>query len=1345
MNNAYLFLALIPLAIHSMENPSENLSENLSLENIKKTVVLDKKAQNRLKILNDHINRKSDIKIIESEETSHSTNNTSHNSDYLKKQLNDVISASSRTNRIDDTKLFYIINNMTFEDIITLDPGCICSLIWEYIDLVDRSQNNLADKDPRNKLFIALASRINYFSLSPKNITDLHPFILRAIVLIAHDEKNSDCLKHIKSCITKDNIALCDDQFLELLYKDDEKIKNEFVNLINEKGVWSVPHFMVQHIYYLNSEGKNWITEKIKKSAVIHKERSVLEYFLINPLYALRWIKNIKLLDNAQEIFETMKLSQSAQHFVENLMLVSEDMGYCLLKLPGYRGQLYQAMKIAEKEELKGNIVFFHAQKKGWGYLQDCFKNLWNIYYNEKKSINDDYWFFRYNLPGTNLPFHKVSEIMNRTWHDSGFDFETHYMNYAIFGSTFPRGSSTSKYAKNNHDYASTNISVRQLFETFDWDDYYDIFSSEFKELEELFIKLSGSYGNLIVMSFTPSETKKLICTGKEYGYRSSKKIEGIETHDPVKIVHALKYNPKSIENNDSTSKKEILALDRVEFFACMTDGKEGEYLKEDGEGFLNPYNTRIRMYPVRSGNLKDYFEKLKQLFEKIKTKIELDKKNKAFEKQQEQPKVLQLLSKGFDRNRESKYHSYLEDCKRFNTYNELIKKHDRSKTLRIMSYNVHYWLEGERRYWCKHEKRWKGETYGLVSSNVDDILKNIKTTNPDVVCLQEVNWEKCQWNDYTVDELTQKFRSMGYDHGGSYGEDSTLSPGKYSEWDNKDVPFGTIIFSKYPLENIVKKEFKDPNETYNERRTFVGVTVQHNNQQIRIYNTHLDVWDESGKMRQSEVAELLEHIKNEDEDIDNVIIVGDFNETRERDYQYSINNKKAWDLIKEDDAKRNFPTPTFVEDGFEKAGYKDAYTVLPKKRPILTSWTGKIIDFGYLKPNGTAYFEDVNAYYDKSSDHTPIIFDIAFTAKEMNNEKTEIKEKKKTIFDEISKEITKEDKLEDQKSSVVCIAQKGYQQTGWDKQYRYMKDCARFKIFNELIPKHDASKMLRVMTYNIGGWQNNNFDEVFSIIKNLNPDVVCLQDVYFGKTVNNQWIPFYDIKAVENQTDELSEKFKQLGYKNDQSWFGKRGPNTFGYNKWVGTNDNRIPFGIVMFSKNECPLTDVTVKRFEKPKLHATNPVFAFVGARVNFNKKPVYICSTKLDPSNHENRQSEVLELIKHVNDKENVIICGDFNEPYKNNYSTSEWNALVKEDKKQRIQTTEHVEENFKKVNYKHGLELCNTKLPFTTWSGMVTDGCYLKEAKTGTLTIEKIYPYFSSISTHLPIIFDFSIKK
>ena len=71
-----------------------------------------------------------------------------------------------------------------------------------------------------------------------------------------------------------------------------------------------------------------------------------------------------------------------------------------------------------------------------------------------------------------------------------------------------------------------------------------------------------------------------------------------------------------------------------------------------------------------------------------------------------------------------------------------------------------------------------------------------------------------------------------------------------------------------------------------------------------------------------------------------------------------------------------------------------------------------------------------------------------------------------------------------------------------------------------------------------------------------------------------------------------------------------------------------------------------------------------------------------------------------------------------------------------KKRNTQTTTYVEDSFKNADYKNGLELCNTKLPFTNWAGTTNDLCYTKAPKKGTITVDKIYPYFSSISGHIP---------
>ena len=1361
MNTNYLFLLLMPFAINAMDKFSETIN----------SLKLNKTSKNRLTILTNHINSICHEKNENSDELLQNNTNELDNKINFKETISSWISQSSKNHAhaswiwelyentglelndaeswnnffwkeknagknvkpytvngktflwrikkdLSATQLFKLVKAMTLNDILAIDPETWVTFLEEYSDLVD--EKYYGDRDPLNLLLTALAQNIKISELSAKTIASLHPFILRAVILLAHKESRQSDLEYLVTCVTTANISQCDDEALELLYKAVPSFKKQFIKLIEKCGISNVPHFMVHHMYTAHEEGKEWVLEKIQDSVKIFKDekKELLDIFLFDPMKALRLIKNIKLLDNYQEVFKSMKISQSSQHFSECITMVGEEMGYRLQYSTELRIQLIQALKKASEEEEKGNIVFFHAQKQYWGFLQDIFKQLWNMYFSDKKPVGDDYWFFRYNLPGMNLPFEKLLEVIEIGRMMSIWPFETLYMNYALFGSTWGRGSSSAKYVQNNHDYCPIKLTIRELFEAFGWENYYDTHASEFEELEKLFLKSSGKYGTIIVLSFSKDSVNEYVCSSQSGGQRAPKIINGIATDDVLKIITTLKEKPDTIQD-----------ADKVEFFAPLTDGKKDDLLDENGKGILNPYNKNIRMHAIRSGNLQNYFERLTTITEKIRSQIkndqELNNSKKVLLHEQEQSSILKILEKGLSRSKGAKYQIYCQDCIKFNNYNALIKKHNNSNTLRVMSYNVHYWVEGE-------------QQFGLYTSNIERILDSIQQLNPDVVCLQEVSLKPGYFNSYDGKALTKKFRDMGY----GYGGEETFGCG-ITKWDI----FGNITFSKYPIENIFKKEYVLPNESHDERRTFVGTTVLYNDQKIRVYNTHLDVWDQSGTTRQHEVQELLKHIETEDSDVDSVMIVGDFNETRSRDYQYTIGNTLAWDIIKKDNQERGETTNCYVEQEFEKAGYKDAYE-LRKKWPVFTSAMGKIIDFCYVRPNGTAYVDDVNVLYDKMSDHTPIIIDLKFSTKENSNNQSNSRDKK--ILQEISQTLTENDRLEDQTSSILRIAQTGQQQTAYDKQQRYIQDCLRYKIFNNALQKHNPKTTVRVMTWNVNDWSKpdgtSNFNEVFDVIKHINPDIVCLHNMYFGKTENNQWIPFFDATALGNGTDELSKKFQSLdfGGKKDKNKERHGGPQTFGYNKALETNSGKVPCGSILFSKYT--LKNMKTAKFKMPD--NSQQRYAFVSASILFNKKPLFIITTHLDPDNNNNRAQEMLELMNHLykTKEENIFVCGDFGEAYKPNYSSSEWEVIKKENKREHKETTTHVTDGFEKAGYKNALELSATKkLPFTHQNGLVTDLGFVKEPKNNTVTIEHVYPYFTSISKNIPVVFDLGFKN
>ena len=345
-----------------------------------------------------------------------------------------------------------------------------------------------------------------------------------------------------------------------------------------------------------------------------------------------------------------------------------------------------------------------------------------------------------------------------------------------------------------------------------------------------------------------------------------------------------------------------------------------------------------------------------------------------------------------------------------------------------------------------------------------------------------------------------------------------------------------------------------------------------------------------------------------------------------------------------------------------------------------------------------------------------------------IHNEMIEREAKKTVIIAETSKEVIKKDRLEDQTSTVLCAAQNGEQQTISDKYTRYIHDCIMLSVFNDLIPKHDRSKTLRVMSYNVNkwltGWGESNIDLVFDSIKKVNPDIVCLQEMYFDYKDQDSW---------------LLKKFNNMGY-------GYGGVDTFGFQ----SNHGKDTCGTIIFSKY--PITRPLMRVFEKPGRgddnDRRNTRYSFAGANIIYNKKPLCIINTKLDSVYHVNRVSEVKEITGFIDEKkiENVFVCGDFGEPYKQpKYSTTEWDVIQKESERLGTKMTTYVEDGFNKAGFKNGLEQSDTKLVFTHWSGTVNDLGLTKEPKKGDITIDKIYHYFSPASGHIPVIFDLSIKN
>lgn len=291
----------------------------------------------------------------------------------------------------------------------------------------------------------------------------------------------------------------------------------------------------------------------------------------------------------------------------------------------------------------------------------------------------------------------------------------------------------------------------------------------------------------------------------------------------------------------------------------------------------------------------------------------------------------------------------YIKDTNNFAKHNSRIPKNI-SNMLRIMTYNVHYWAK-------------VGERNMTANNAYQDIISVIIKTKPDVLLLQEVLFKDKQDKKNKLKD----FNNLGYKWH-VFGETAP----------KLNVMFGNMILSKYKLDSNKAVLYSVPDKNKQEQRGYVHAKIYTKGNRISIYNTHLDVFDKTGVTRVKEITELLNAIKLDN--TENLLIAADFNNVRQKDYNYKINNNLVWDLyvnreiIRKPHIKIN--TITKAIDLVEQE-FTDSFTKTNTLSPTFTSWTGNVIDFIFLKNTWDIPIIGTYEYYDSSSDHIPIIMDI--------------------------------------------------------------------------------------------------------------------------------------------------------------------------------------------------------------------------------------------------------------------------------------------------------------------------------------------------------------------------------
>jgi endonuclease/exonuclease/phosphatase family metal-dependent hydrolase len=134
----------------------------------------------------------------------------------------------------------------------------------------------------------------------------------------------------------------------------------------------------------------------------------------------------------------------------------------------------------------------------------------------------------------------------------------------------------------------------------------------------------------------------------------------------------------------------------------------------------------------------------------------------------------------------------------------------------------------------------------------------------------------------------------------------------------------------------------------------------------FQIIGTHLDVYDNTEITRCTQMDIIMKHINSA-----NAIILGDLNSLRIEDY-----SPKEWNEILQIDKNRGIVTKTDLVKKIEKNGFIDSFVFSEKIPPKITVWSGRRVDYIFIKTNKKIKIE-TDIVKTVCSDHYPIYVDL--------------------------------------------------------------------------------------------------------------------------------------------------------------------------------------------------------------------------------------------------------------------------------------------------------------------------------------------------------------------------------
>ena len=182
------------------------------------------------------------------------------------------------------------------------------------------------------------------------------------------------------------------------------------------------------------------------------------------------------------------------------------------------------------------------------------------------------------------------------------------------------------------------------------------------------------------------------------------------------------------------------------------------------------------------------------------------------------------------------------------------------------------------------------------------------------------------------------------------------------------DIPYPTAVATWLPIDKY--KEIALDSE-----RSAMAVRVRMSDgTKVWVYGTHLSDSDDAyGHQRAGEMRILLDHVHNNTSNEERILVAGDFNQQRQKDY-----SAQEWEAICANKARRGSP----AEDGVARLLQESDFICMwdewkqsnwDTPYPPATHWSGTIIDYTYAR-----HLEVDGVYVAPSSlsDHRLIVCD---------------------------------------------------------------------------------------------------------------------------------------------------------------------------------------------------------------------------------------------------------------------------------------------------------------------------------------------------------------------------------